>query len=90
MTTNNDIQQQVHYIIAEQALVDISDIKQETTPEDLGLDSLAVVEIVFAIEETFNISVPFNANDPSASEFDISTVGAITEAVRKLIDQQKV
>ena len=35
---------------------------------------LGLVEAVFAIEEAFDIQVPFNANDPQKSEFDISTV----------------
>ena len=37
--------------------------------------SLGLVEAIFAIEEAFDIQVPFNANDPERSEFDISTVG---------------
>ena len=35
---------------------------------------LGLVEAIFAIEEAFDIQVPFNANDPERSEFDISTV----------------
>jgi acyl carrier protein len=52
---------------------------------DLGIDSLGVVEVIFAIEEEFSISVPFNANDPEASNFDISSVQAITAAVQQLL-----
>ena len=51
---------------------------------DLGIDSLGLVECIFAIEEGFDITVPFNANDPSASDFDISSVGAIIAAVKQL------
>jgi hypothetical protein len=43
-----------------------------------------LVECIFAIEEGFDITVPFNANDPSASDFDISSVGAIIAAVKQL------
>ena len=53
--------------------------------EELGVDSLALVEIVFSIEETFNINIPFNANDPTNSTFDISNVNSIISAVEKLI-----
>ena len=56
---------------------------------DLGIDSLGIVESIFAIEEAFDITVPFNANDPSASEFDISSVASIVAAVEKLIAEQK-
>ena len=51
--------------------------------ESLGIDSLGLVESIFAIEEAFDISVPFNANDPDDSDFDISSVAAIVAAVEK-------
>jgi len=84
------VQDKVIAIIAEQAILDTSDVSPEMTVEDLGLDSLALVEAVFSIEETFEISVPFNANDPEASDFDISSVGSIIKAVEGLVaDQSK-
>jgi acyl carrier protein len=56
--------------------------------DDLGIDSLGLVESIFAIEEAFDISVPFNANEPEKSEFDISSVAAIVAAVEKLVAEQ--
>lgn len=85
---SDDVSSQIARIIAEQALIEPSDIKPETTMEELGLDSLALVEVVFGIEDTFDVSVPYNANDPSASEFDLSTVSAITKAVERLIAER--
>ena len=76
-------------IIAEQAMVDPADISEQTTPEELGLDSLALVEVVFGIEETFDISVPYNANDPARSHFDLTNVGAIVAAVMELIAEKE-
>ncbi len=78
-------EQQVIAIIAEQAMLSPSEVKLNDNPEEMGLDSLALVEIVFSIEETFDVSVPFNANDPASSEFDISSVGKIVEAVKALV-----
>ncbi len=52
----DDVSKRVAQIIAEQAMLDPQAIKPETTLEDLGLDSLAVVEVVFGIEEAFDIS----------------------------------
>ena len=72
-------------IIAEQALLDVSDISSTQSMEDLGIDSLGLVESIFAIEEAFDIDVPFNANEPEKSEFDISSVAAIITAVEKLV-----
>jgi acyl carrier protein len=81
----DDVSKRVAQIIAEQAMLDPEAIKPETTLDDLGLDSLALVEVVFGIEEAFDISVPFNANEPKASDFDISKVSHIVAGVKSLI-----
>ena len=83
-----DIREKVIEIIAEQAVLEPSDVKMEHTLEDLGIDSLGLVESIFAIEEAFDISVPFNANDPSESDFDISSVSSIIDAVSKLVTEK--
>ncbi len=83
-----NIRDEVLRIIAEQAVLDPKDVSPEMAPSDLGIDSLGLVEAIFAIEETFDVSVPFNANDPSASDFDISTVGAIIKAVEGLVAEK--
>ena len=82
------IASQVTEIIAEQALLDPSDVTPDKTLEDLGIDSLGLVESIFAIEEAFDINVPFNANEPTESDFDISSVGAIIAAVEQLVKDQ--
>ncbi|MCE6952729.1 acyl carrier protein [Cereibacter sphaeroides] len=79
------VQEKVIAIIAEQAVLEPSDVKMDATLEDLGIDSLGLVESIFAIEEAFDISVPFNANDPQQSGFDISSVAAIVAAVEGLV-----
>ena len=76
-------------IIAEQALLEPADVTMEQTPEDLGIDSMGLVEAIFSIEEEFDISVPFNANEPDKSDFDISSVAAIISAVERLVKDQK-
>ena len=75
-------------IIAEQAVLDVEDVTPDSTLDSLGIDSMGLVESIFAIEEAFDISVPFNANDPSESEFDISSVDSIVKAVEKLVADQ--
>ncbi len=80
-----DIGNKIIEIIAEQAVLEPSDVSMDSTLEDLGIDSLGLVESIFAIEEAFDISVPFNANDPSESDFDISSVSSIIDAVTQLI-----
>ncbi len=83
-----DIQEKVIHILAEQAMLETSDISATSTLEDLGIDSLGLVESIFAIEETFDITVPFNANDPTESDFDISDVTSITKGIELLISQK--
>ena len=82
------VKDKVIAIIAEQAVLEPSDVTMDSTLEDLGIDSMGLVESIFAIEEAFDISVPFNANDPSESDFDISSVRAIVDAVEKLLAEQ--
>lgn len=86
---SNEVRDRVIAIIAEQAVLDIADVKPEASLEDLGIDSLGLVESIFAIEESFDITVPFNANEPEQSDFDISTVGSIVAAVQALVAEQK-
>ncbi len=82
------VKDQVITILAEQALLDVSDVTLESTLDDLSIDSMGVVETIFVIEETFDVAVPFNANDPSASSFDISSVAAIVAAVEGLVAEK--
>lgn len=77
-------QDQVIAILAEQAMIETSDVALDNSLDDLGIDSMSLVESIFAIEEAFDITVPFNANNPSESAFDISTVASIIAAVDKL------
>ena len=77
-------------IIAEQAVLETSDVTKESTLEDLGIDSLGLVESIFAIEEEFDITVPFNANEPTNSDFDISSISKIIEGVERLLKEQAV
>jgi acyl carrier protein len=82
------IQDQVIQILAEQAVLEPSDVTMNSTLEDLGIDSMGVVESIFAIEEAFDISVPFNANQPADSDFDISSVASIVAGIKRLKAEQ--
>ncbi|RDW12285.1 acyl carrier protein [Paracoccus thiocyanatus] len=83
-----EIRDRIIQIIAEQAMLDPSELKPEMSPQEIGIDSLGLVESIFAIEEAFDISVPFNANEPEKSDFDISSLGAIIGAVEKLVAEK--
>ena len=85
---SDSIKDRVIAILAEQAMIEPSDISMDQSLEDLGIDSLGLVESIFAIEEAFDVSVPFNANDPTEGDFDISSVAAIIQAVSGLVATQ--
>lgn len=84
----SSIQDRVIRIIADQAVLDPTDITLDSTLDSLGIDSLGLVESIFAIEEAFDISVPFNANNPAESDFDISSVRSIIAGIERLIAAQ--
>jgi len=83
------VKDQVITIIAEQALLEPEDVTMDSTLESLGIDSLGLVESIFAIEEVFDITVPFNANKPTESDFDISTVASIVTGIERLQAEQQ-
>jgi acyl carrier protein len=50
--------------------------------DELGLDSFAAVEMIFDLEEKFDIQIPYNSND---ARMDFETVGDVVEAIKKRI-----
>ncbi|NTW05442.1 MAG: acyl carrier protein [Peptococcaceae bacterium] len=65
-------------IIAEQLSVDEADINMESSfIEDLGADSLDIVELVMALEEEFDLVIP----DEDAEK--IRTVGEIIKYIKE-------
>ena len=59
MAEGRKIEAEVKRIINEQLDVDEKDIKPESTfIDDLGADSLGLVELVLAFEEAFEIDIP--------------------------------
>ena len=83
-----DTRDKVIEIIAEQAVLEVSDISMDSTLESLGIESLGLVESIFAIEEAFDIQIPFNANEPNESDFDISSVATIVADIERMVVEQ--
>ena len=78
-------QDEIIEIIAKQASIDKDQVTPDATMDDLNIESLDLVEIIFAIEEKFDIAIPYNANDPGAVGADLNTVKDVVEAVEKLV-----
>ena len=54
-----DVQQRIIELISEQLEKDISEISPEMSfADDLGADSLDLVELIMTVEEEFNIEIP--------------------------------
>lgn len=80
----SDVQDKTIDIIAKQSMVSRDDITLDSTMDDINIESLDFVEIIYQLEEQFDIAIPFNANEVS----NLETVGDVVVAVEKLVDQK--
>ena len=55
---------------------------RETPVNDLGIDSFAIVEIIYEVEEKLGVEIPFNANENPLG--DMKTVGDLIDALADL------
>ena len=58
------------------------DIALSTELQDLSIESLDLAMIVFDIEDSFGIEIPYNANEEVE---DFKTVGSVVDRVKSLI-----
>jgi acyl carrier protein len=79
---NDSTQQQVFEIIAKQAKIDVATITPESTLKDLGVESLEAIELIFDIEEHFDITFP----DQQGANFDSDTAQSLVDAVQTALD----
>jgi acyl carrier protein len=84
MINENDITD----IVAKQAKVDASTLKRETELSQLDLQSIDIVELVFAIEEKFDIEIPYAPGEQNTAGISFKTIGDIIAAVDKLVAEQ--
>jgi acyl carrier protein len=84
---SDQVEKDIVEIIREATRSPEAEMMSSTPLEELGVDSLDFVEMLFMVEERFGIDVPYNANDPTA-EFAFTTVGDVAEAVRRLMQRK--
>ena len=80
-----DVANDVIAIIAKKIPGGKKDIKLADNLQELGLESIDALEMVFDLEEKFGIQIPYNANSAAT---DFSTVGDVTNAIQKLVDEK--
>jgi acyl carrier protein len=68
-------------IIAKQVSVPPEQLSPESRLEAIGVESLDIIEIIFALEKKYDVAIPFNANESAALAFE--TIGQVAEAASK-------
>ena len=67
----NDLSGRIQSIVADQLGVELADVtKDASILDDLGADSLDVVELVMAFEEEFGVEIPDEAAEKIATVKD--------------------
>lgn len=74
-------QEQVFELIAKQAKVETSKVTPQSTLKDLGIASLDAIELIFDIEERFDIHFP----EEQGANFDTDTAQSLVAAVDKAL-----
>ncbi len=78
----DDVTTKIIEILKKHMKTPTDDISLETKLEDLEIESLDLAMIVFDIEDTFGIDIPYNANEEVE---DFKTVGSVVERVSSLV-----
>ena len=76
-----DITSEVIAIITKKLPPDKRNLQMTDRLDEIGLDSLMGVEMIFDLEEKYDIQIPFNAND---AKLEFETVGEVVEAIKKI------
>lgn len=81
--SDNNLEQKVREIVAQQLGKNVDQVTPEASfRDDLGADSLDVVELVMALEEEFGIQIP----DEDAEK--IATVGQAIDYIKQKVAAQ--
>ena len=78
----SNVENEILEIVAAKTSVAREKVTRDARMDDLEIESLDIVEIIFAIEEKYDIEVPYNAN---ASKDEFETIGDVIAAVEKVV-----
>lgn len=76
MASREQIFTKVRGIVADQLGVEESEVRLESTWDDLGADSLDLVELIMALEEEFDTEIP---------DEDAEKIGTVGDAVDYIV-----
>ena len=74
-------------LVGEQVGIEPHEIFLSSKLEDLNLDSVAIVELVFLLEEKFEISIPFEGLDESELKRNFNTVSSLINLLEDLLQK---
>jgi acyl carrier protein len=77
-----DVTADVIEIIAKKLPADKRNIQMSDRLDEIGIDSFGAVEMIFDLEEKFDIQIPYNAND---ARMEFETVGEVVQAIKRHI-----
>ncbi len=78
------VAEKIFEIVAKERRLDRATLSLETRLEDIEIESVDLVEIIFAIEDEFDIDVPQEEN-----AFKLETMGDIVAGVKRLIAEKQ-
>ncbi len=84
MTETSDIEIRVREIVAKYAKVDAKDLNRETDLQTLNIESLDLIEIIFEVEDAFEIDIE---QDEKAA--DLTNLGEVLDWLTSNIESQK-
>ena len=82
-----NIEEKVLELVGKQTGIDPKQIPLDRKFDDLNLDSVAIVELVFSLEEKFDISIPFEGLDESEIKKRFYTVSTLTDHLKDLLQK---
>ena len=82
-----NIEEKVLELVGKQTGIDPRQITLNRKFEDLNLDSVAIVELVFSLEEAFDISIPFEGLDESEMKKHFYTLSSLADHLKDLLQK---
>jgi acyl carrier protein len=77
-----DLAADVIAVIAKRVPGQKDNLKMTDNLTELGIESIDAIDMIFDLEEKFEVEIPYNAN---SAQTDFSTVGDIVRAVEQIV-----
>jgi acyl carrier protein len=78
----SDVAAEVIAIIAKRIPGQKDDLSPTDKLTELGIESIDAIDMIFDLEEKFDIEIPYNANSAQA---DFGTVGDVVRAIEQVL-----